>query len=177
MTSRVDILAPESRFRCGGSEYTVIEVTGTDLRIRNVTGTERVVPVSQILADPGFALLDERRQPPFPPSEQIADLPAEVAEQAQWWEIHVVELLTGRRPDSPGFQRRRDGHGSGRAQWQFAVGTQGPARGDVDLPEVAAGAHPPGGCRPARGACRRTPGLRREEVAQLAGVTSWLHTP
>jgi putative transposase len=101
MTNRVDVLAPESRFRCGGSEYTVIEVIGYEVKIRDVTGTEQVVAVSQVLADPGFALLDERRQPPLPPSERIADLPAEIAERAQRWEVHVVELLTGRRPDSP----------------------------------------------------------------------------
>ncbi|WP_327121179.1 Mu transposase C-terminal domain-containing protein [Nocardia sp. NBC_01730] len=70
------------------------------MRVADVTGVEVTVAVSQVLSDPGFELLTGRRQSPLPPAQRIADLPEEVAETARWWEVHVVELLTGRRPDS-----------------------------------------------------------------------------
>ena len=52
-----------------------------------------------LLADPGFELLTGRGRPL---SAGLAGrLPDEVRASAQWWEHHIVEVLTGLPPDAP----------------------------------------------------------------------------
>ncbi|MFD4759248.1 hypothetical protein ACFWOJ_10205 [Streptomyces sp. NPDC058439] len=37
----------------------------------------------------------------MPPSARIAEFPQTAAEQARWWERHILEVLDGLPPDAP----------------------------------------------------------------------------
>ena len=53
-----------------------------------------------MLTDPGFALVSaDRAAAPLAPSGLLDGVPEAVAEQARWWERHIVEILTGLPPE------------------------------------------------------------------------------
>ncbi|MFF3459783.1 hypothetical protein ACFYXH_36905 [Streptomyces sp. NPDC002730] len=37
----------------------------------------------------------------MPPTSRIAEFPENAAEQARWWERHILEVLDGLPPDAP----------------------------------------------------------------------------
>ena len=99
--SRPEMLRPGDEVRLGNGSRTVIAVTAAAVRLADVTGTESVVPLAQLLADPAFELITPRRRPAgLPPEGLLSQLPAAVAEQARWWEQHILEVVTGLRPDA-----------------------------------------------------------------------------
>jgi putative transposase len=84
----------------GGELHGVEAVSGTVVRLVNVVGTVSVAPLAEVLSDPGFALVSSGRDAaPLPPSGLLDGVPEAVAEQARWWERHIVEILTGRPPE------------------------------------------------------------------------------
>jgi len=83
-----------------GSLFVVAAVGDGSVALTSVTGELVAVPVAELLADASFAVTT-RKQVPLPPRGVLEGLPTEVAERAEWWEAHVVELLTGLRPGSP----------------------------------------------------------------------------
>jgi putative transposase len=53
-----------------------------------------------VVTDPGFALVSaDRAAAPLAPSGLLDGVPEAVAEQARWWERHIVEILTGLPPE------------------------------------------------------------------------------
>jgi transposase InsO family protein len=83
-----------------GELHGVEAVSGTQVRLVNVVGAVSVVPLAAVLSDPGFALASGGRDTaPLPPSGLLDGVPEAVAEQARWWERHIVEILTGLPPE------------------------------------------------------------------------------
>src|ERR1022692_4249459 len=69
------------------------------VRLANVVGTTSDVPLAEVLSSPGFALLSPGSPAaPLAPSGLLDGVTEAVAEQARWWERHIVEILTGLPP-------------------------------------------------------------------------------
>jgi hypothetical protein len=87
------------RVRSGGRDQVVIGVSGPAVRLAGPGGEVVTVTVSGLLAGEGFAVLDSRPRPGMPQVSVLDGLPAQAAEEARWWERHIVEVLTGVPPD------------------------------------------------------------------------------
>ena len=100
------VLAPGDEIRLGGQTYQVVALDGTSARLVDVTGAATVMLIGHLLADPGFELVTSHRRLP-PAVSGLEHLPEEVRASAQWWEQHLVEVLTGLPPDAlPGTAPR-----------------------------------------------------------------------
>ena len=88
------------RVRFGGSDQVVIGVSGPAVRLADAGGEVVTVSVSGLLADEDFAVLDARPRPGMPAVSVLDGLPAEAVQEARWWQRHIVEVLTGVRPDA-----------------------------------------------------------------------------
>lgn len=98
--SRPRVLRAGDDVLFGGQLHTVQAVSTTVVRLVNVVGAVSAVPVAELLASPGFALVSSTRVPaPLPPSGLLDGIPEAEAERAQWWERHIVEVLTGLPPE------------------------------------------------------------------------------
>ncbi len=98
--SRPRLLRAGQDILLGGELLTVEAVTGADVRLVNVVGTVSAVPLAEVLTDPGFTLASSARpSAPLPPSGLLDGVPGAAAEQARWWERHIVEILTGLPPE------------------------------------------------------------------------------
>lgn len=98
--SRPRLLRVGDDILLGGEHRSVEAVSGTVVRLVDVVGTVSVMPLTEVLGNPGFALVSSGRDAaPLPPSGLLEDVPETVAEQARWWERHIVEILTGLPPE------------------------------------------------------------------------------
>jgi len=88
------VLAPGDEIRLGGQTYQVVALDGSSARLADVTGAAAVMLIGHLLADPGFELVTSHRRLP-PAVSGLEQLPEEVRASAQWWEQHLVEVLTG----------------------------------------------------------------------------------
>ena len=79
--------------------FTVATLSGATARLVDAVGERVVVPLSELLSDPMLEVVSGVR-PPLVSAELLDGVPDEIAEQARWWERHVAEVLTGRRPDA-----------------------------------------------------------------------------
>ena len=100
MTGRPGGLGIGDRVRFCGRDQVVIGVSGTSVRLAGTAGEVVTVTVSGLLADGDFTVLDSRPRPGMPQVSVLDGLPAEAAEEARWWERHIVEVLTGVPPDA-----------------------------------------------------------------------------
>ena len=78
----------------------MIGVSGTSVRLADTGGEVVTVTVSGLLADGDFVVLGSRSRPGLPQVSVLDDLPEGAAEEARWWERHIVEVLTGVPPGS-----------------------------------------------------------------------------
>ena len=100
------VLGPGDEVRLGGQTYQVVALDGSSARLVDVTGAATVMLIGYLLADPSFELVTSRRRVP-PAVSGLEQLPEEVRAGAQWWEQHLVEVLTGVPPDAvPGTAPR-----------------------------------------------------------------------
>ena len=100
------VLAPGGEIRLGGQIYQVVALDGSSARLVDVTGAAMVMLIGHLLADPSFELVASHRRLP-PAVSGVGQLPDEVRTSAQWWEQHLVEVLTGLPPDAlPGTAPR-----------------------------------------------------------------------
>ena len=75
-------------------------------RLVDAVGQQMVMPLSQLLTDPTLELVSGSR-PSLCSEEMLSGIPEAAVEQARWWERHIVEILTGRRPGAaPGTRPR-----------------------------------------------------------------------
>jgi len=70
------------------------------VRLGDVTGAVIEVTTSGLLADPGLELVTPSRVP-LAPQPALDRLPEGTADNARWWERHLIEVITGLPPDSP----------------------------------------------------------------------------
>lgn len=94
------VLAPGDEIRLGGQAQRVVALDGTSVRLVDVAGAVTVMLTGHLLTDPGFELVTPHRQV-LPAGSGLEHLPGEVRASAQWWERHIVEVLTGLPPDAP----------------------------------------------------------------------------
>jgi putative transposase len=100
------VLALGDEVRLGGQTYQVVALDGSSARLAGVTGAATVMLIGHLLADPSFELVTSHRRLP-PAVSGLEQLPEEVRATAQWWEQHLVEVLTGLPPDAvPGTAPR-----------------------------------------------------------------------
>ena len=100
------VLGPGDEVRLGGQTYQVVALDGSSARLVDVTGAATVMLIGYLLADPSFELVTSHRRLP-PAVSGLEHLPDEVRASAQWWEQHLVEVLTGLAPDAvPGTAPR-----------------------------------------------------------------------
>jgi putative transposase len=94
------VLAPGDEIRLAGRIQRVVALDGTSVRLVDVAGAVTVMLTGHLLADPSFELLAGHGWPLS--AAGLADLlPDDVRASAQWWERHIVEVLTGLPPDPP----------------------------------------------------------------------------
>jgi putative transposase len=99
--SRLQALRAGDDVLLGGELHTVQAVSATSVRLANVVGAVSDMPLAELLASPGFTLASApRARAPLPPSGLLDGIPEAKAEQARWWERHVVEILTGLLPEN-----------------------------------------------------------------------------
>src|SRR2546422_7817508 len=97
-----------SRVRFEGRAQTLVGFTGTVVRLADEQGGTCLIQLTHMLASEGFEVLDGLvdSRPPVT-TAALAGLPAEAVEEVLWWERHLVEVLTGIRPDAePGTTGR-----------------------------------------------------------------------
>ncbi len=105
--SRPMVLRVGDRVRFDGMTQTVVGLSGTLVRLADEQGRSSVVHLPYLLAADGFERLGERAAAPVLPAGSLHGIPLEVIEEAQWWERHIVEVITGTPPDAePGAQPR-----------------------------------------------------------------------
>jgi transposase InsO family protein len=95
--SRPGVLREGDEIRLDGHRHTVVALSGTSVRLVDVTGAAVVILLPQLLSDPSFELVGAPRSP-LPPLGALEGLPDEVLEQAHAWEGHIVEVLIGLLP-------------------------------------------------------------------------------
>ena len=97
-------LAIGARVQFDGAALTVTGITGSSVLLTDVAG--RTVPVEMGEVCGPRAVFEASGMPRFSVSaDLLPGVPAEAAEQARWWEHHVLEVMTG-RPAEPGTQAR-----------------------------------------------------------------------
>lgn len=100
--------------------YTVAGLSGSHARLVDVTGVESSIALADLLRAPGFQLV-RRSAAALPPQGLLDSLPADVVEQARWWERHIVEVIMDIPPDA-GRQRAR-GRSTTRARGRCGSGS------------------------------------------------------
>lgn len=101
-TARPGVLRIGIRVRFDGVIQTIVGVSGTVVRLAREDGEASVIQLAYLLASPGFEVLDREERPRQPLSAAaMSGMPKAAVEDALRWEPHIVEVLTGVRPDAP----------------------------------------------------------------------------
>ena len=107
--SRPPALRVGDEVEVGGAVHTVTGLSGSGARLAGVTGAETSLTLAELLSAPGFRMVT---RPPaaLPPQGLLDALPAEAADQARWWERHIIEVITGVPPGAAAGTRPRPGY-------------------------------------------------------------------
>jgi hypothetical protein len=94
-----------------GSEYRVVAISGTSVRLAGADGTPAVVLLSHLVASDGFTIAGgDAVTPSTVQGMTLDDVPAEAADAARQWEQHIVEVETGLPPGAPPGTSSRPGY-------------------------------------------------------------------
>lgn len=86
------------RVRYVGRAYTVTHLSGRLVGLTDALGDVQRIDVAALCRAEGFVVLEQGHKPPPARRPRLGF----VAEQeARWWHPHIVEVLTGLRPDAP----------------------------------------------------------------------------
>jgi putative transposase len=96
--SRPPQLGVGDEVRCSGGLFTVVEMSGTGVRLGSRSGVETTMSTAQLFTDPAFAVMSQSRAP-LPPAGLLEGVPDDRVEAARWWERHVLDVLTGQPAD------------------------------------------------------------------------------
>ena len=78
----------------------VLGCSGTVVRFADDDGAVEEASVAELVSS-GRLRLPPRGAGGQPGRVGLAGLPPETAEQARWWEAHIIEVVDGTRPDAP----------------------------------------------------------------------------
>lgn len=104
--SRPRSLRVGDEIEVGGAVLMVTGLSGSGARLADVTGAESSIALAELLSAPGFRLVTGAPAS-LPPQGLLDALPAEAAEQARWWERHIIEVVTGVPPEAASGARPR----------------------------------------------------------------------
>lgn len=104
--SRPPALRVGDEVEVGGAVHTVTGLSASAARLADVTGAESSMTLAELLSAPGFRMT-ARAPAALPPQGLLDALPDAAAEQALWWERHVIEVITGVPPEAPAGTRPR----------------------------------------------------------------------
>jgi hypothetical protein len=104
--SRPPSLRVGDEVEVGGAVHTVTGLSGSAACLADVTGTESSIALAELLSAPGFRLL-ARAPAALPPQGLLDVLPDTAAEQARWWERHILEVVAGVPPEAAAGTRPR----------------------------------------------------------------------
>jgi transposase InsO family protein len=104
--SRPSSLRVGDEVEISGSAHTVTWLSGTAVGLAGVTGAETSMTLAELLTAPGLRMMT---RPPaaLPPRGLMEILPDGAADQACWWERHIIEVIAGVPPDAPAGTRPR----------------------------------------------------------------------
>ncbi len=86
------------RVRYVGRAYTVTDLSGRLVGLTDALGDIQRIDVAALCRSEGFVVLEQGHEPPPVRRPRLGF----VAEQeARWWHPHIVEVVTGLRPDAP----------------------------------------------------------------------------
>jgi putative transposase len=153
------VLRVGDRLRFDGAVQTVVGLSGTLVRLADEHGNTSVIRLPHLLTDSSFERIGQRDPGPLLPAGLLSGLPKRTVEAAQWWERHIVEVLTGRPPDALSDARPRP---------QFDPETRSlPQREQAKADELASLGHHQGGARTIK---RKR---LRYQAQGLAGLVDW----
>jgi putative transposase len=97
--SRPPVLAAGEQVRFRGQ---VRSVTGlaAGTALLSGAGADLAVPLADLFADPGFAVVAAGRPAPLPPEGLLDGLPAAVTDRARWLDSHLAEVVSGQPADA-----------------------------------------------------------------------------
>jgi len=104
------VLRVGDRVRFDAVAQTVVGLSGTLVRLADEQGRTSVVHLPHLLAADGFEHLGERVAAPALPPGLLHAVPQEAIEEAQRWESHIVEVITGRPLNAQAGARPRLGY-------------------------------------------------------------------
>lgn len=103
---RTGVVREGDEIRLSSGVFTVATLSGGAARLVDAVGQHMLMPLPELLADPALELVSGSR-PSLCSEEALAGLPEAAVERARWWERHILEILTGRPPDTaPGTRPR-----------------------------------------------------------------------
>ena len=107
------------RIRVDDVPHVVIGVSGTLVRLADEAGQVQTVTMVGLLTDARFELAGAgtRRVPAV--EVGLEGLPPAAAEEARWWERHIIEVLHGLPPDAPPGTRPHPAMTRKCAVWQL----------------------------------------------------------
>jgi hypothetical protein len=105
MATRSRLLRVGDAVRFDGRLHTVVALEGTAVRLVDEAASASVVLLPHLLMSDGFEVVTAvAPRMTVPPSGVLEGLPPKAVERAEWWQRHLVEVLTGRPahlPDGP----------------------------------------------------------------------------
>ncbi|MEU1600229.1 transposase [Streptomyces sp. NPDC005708] len=114
MPSRPRLLRAGDLVRFDGRLHTDAALEGTAVRLVDEGQSASVVMLAHLLSSTGFEVVTPASvRTVVPPAGVLEGLPAKAVERAEWWQRHLVEMLTGRPLDDP--------HGPAKTEYDPAV--------------------------------------------------------
>ncbi|MEU6142986.1 transposase [Streptomyces sp. NPDC047081] len=102
MPMRPRLLRAGDVVRFDGRLHTVAALEGTAVRLVDEGRSASVVMLAHLLSSNGFEVVTPASVRTVVPAAGVLEgLPAKVVERAEWWQRHLVEMLTGRPLDDP----------------------------------------------------------------------------
>ncbi|MEV6097250.1 hypothetical protein [Nocardia sp. NPDC051981] len=92
------VLRVGDEVRFDGSDYRVVAISGTSVRLSSAGGEHLVVLTSHLMAAPDFEVVGATAGPEMTPFGLLDSLPEPVIAAAREWELHIVEAATGIGP-------------------------------------------------------------------------------
>jgi putative transposase len=102
MPSRPRLLRAGDLVRFDGRLHTVAALEGTAVRLVDEGQSASVVMLAHLLSSDGFEVVTPASVRTVVPAAGVLEgLPVKAVERAEWWQRHLVEMLTGRPLEDP----------------------------------------------------------------------------